>query len=105
MKKISLQTVVSVVVLVASVLAPHIAFAGTTMPWDTTLQKIADDLTGTTAFIVATLAIVGSGAAMMFMDLQGGAKRLIQAALGAGIALLAVSLLSALGFSKGIIIR
>ena len=63
-------------------------------PWAQTLKKIMDSLSGPVAYACAGIAIVVAGLAMAFLDLQGGAKKFVQAALGISIAFGAVTLLS-----------
>lgn len=69
-------------------------------PWADTLRKIMDSLDGPVAYACAGIAIVMSGLAMAFLDLQGGARKFIQAAIGISIAFGAVTLLSSF-FSFG----
>lgn len=63
-------------------------------PWAQTLQKIMDQMDGPVAYFAAGIAIVISGLSMAFLDLQGGAKKFVQAALGISIAFGTVTLLS-----------
>ncbi|MBN1683995.1 MAG: TrbC/VIRB2 family protein, partial [Gammaproteobacteria bacterium] len=63
-------------------------------PWAQTLKKIMDSMSGPVAYSCAGIAIVISGISMAFFDLQGGAKRFVQAALGISITFGAVTLLS-----------
>ncbi len=71
-------------------------FASTTdqYPWTVTLKKIMDSLSGPVAYACAGIAVVLAGLAMAFLDLQGGAKKFVQAALGISIAFGAVTIMS-----------
>ncbi len=74
-------------------------------PWAQTLKKIMDSLDGPVAYACAGIAIVMAGLAMAFLDLQGGAKKFVQAALGISIAFGAVTLLSTFfSFSGAVVI-
>ena len=83
------------------------AFASQTAiyPWAETLQKIRDSLSGPVAYAIAGIAVVGCGFAMAFMDLQGGAKKFVQVALGLSIAFGATTIIGSLlpGFSGAVI--
>jgi len=74
-------------------------------PWAQTLKKIMDSMSGPVAFSCAGIAIVVSGLSMAFLDLQGGAKKFIQAALGISIAFAATTLLTSFfSFSGAMVI-
>lgn len=73
--------------------------------WTQTLQRIFDSLRGPVAYTVAGIAIVVSGLVMAFTDLQGGAKRFIQAALGISIAFGSVTILATLFTFSGAVIN
>ncbi len=74
-------------------------------PWAQTLQKIMDSLAGPVAYFAGGSAIVLSGLAMAFMDLSGGAKKFVQAALGLSIAFGAVTLMSTFFSFSGAVIK
>ncbi len=65
-----------------------------TLPWEATLTKIMDSLDGPVAYACAGIAIVISGLGMAFLDLSGGAKKFVQAAVGISIAFGVVVLLN-----------
>lgn len=79
-------------------------------PWVVVLQKIMNSMTGPVAYACAGIAIVMAGLSMAFLDLQSGARKFVQAALGISIAFGATTLLSnfftvpntGLSFSMGI---
>jgi type IV secretory pathway VirB2 component (pilin) len=63
-------TMVFALLLLAFLIAPDIAHAagagGGTMPWDTPLTTLRNDLTGPVAFTLALLAFVVAGVALIF---------------------------------------
>lgn len=72
--------------------------------WENILDKISQSLTGPVAYAVAIIAIVLSGLVMAFADLQGGAKRFVQACCGLSIAFFAVQITTQfLGFSGALL--
>ena len=72
--------------------------------WESILDKISRSLTGPVAYAVAIIAIVMSGLVMAFADLQGGAKRFMQACCGLSIAFFAVQITTQfLGFSGALL--
>ncbi len=100
-QKISLQGMIIVVCLL-----PCAAFAAETgiNAWETILNKVASSLTGPVTYAISIIAIVMSGAVMAFADLQGGAKRFLQAVCGLSIAFFAAQITTQfLGFSGAVI--
>lgn len=92
--------------LLLILLSPTTVFAAQTgvNAWEEILSKISDSLTGPVAYAVAIIAIVISGLIMAFADMQGGAKRFVQACCGLSIAFFAVQITTQfLGFSGAII--
>lgn len=73
----------------ALVSAPELAAQ---MPWDTPLTTLRDALTGPTARLLAALGFFIAGGALVFMGLEGGAKKFAGAALGLSVMLGAVNL-------------
>lgn len=65
-------------------------------PWAQTLSKIQDSISGPVAYAIAGIAVVGCGFAMAFMDLQGGAKKFVQVALGLSVAFGAATIITSL---------
>ena len=63
-------------------------------PWATTLKQIMDSLSGPVAYALAGIMVVATGFIMAFADLQGGAKKGVQVALGISIAFGATTILS-----------
>jgi type IV secretion system protein TrbC len=65
---------------------------------------LSSSLTGSVAYSISLIAIVVCGLAMAFTDLQGGAKRFIQAACGLSIAFFSVQIVTSfLGFSGALV--
>lgn len=72
--------------------------------WETILQNIANSFTGPVAYSISIISIVSCGVTIAFADLQGGAKRFIQAACGLSIAFFAAQIVTGfIGFSGAVI--
>ena len=72
--------------------------SGPSMPWDAPLQVLLDNLQGTVARILVTVAVVITGLLFAFGESGGAFRRIFGIAFGAAIALSAVTVLSSLGF-------
>ncbi len=86
---------------VAVLVVPEIAHAtpsGPSMPWDAPLQTLLDNLQGTVARILVTVAVVITGLLFAFGESGGAFRRVFGIAFGAAIALGALTVLSSLGF-------
>ena len=86
---------------VAVLVAPEVAHAtpsGPSMPWDAPLQTLLDNLQGTVARILVTVAVVITGLLFAFGESGGAFRRIFGIAFGAAIALGALTVLSSLGF-------
>lgn len=75
------------------------AGGGATMPWDAPLTRLVNNLTGTTARLLVTVAVVGAGLLWAFTRNEEGLKKLGQIAFGGAIALGAATLMASLGFA------
>lgn len=85
---------------------PLYAFAAETgvNAWENILTKIADSLTGPVAYAISVMAIFTCGIIIAFADLQGGAKRFVQAACGISVAIFASQILTEFfGFSGAVL--
>ena len=72
--------------------------------WETILSRITASLTGPVAYSISIMAIFICGLVMAFADLQGGAKRFVQAACGISIAIFSAQILTGfLGFTGAVI--
>jgi len=95
---------INAVVLGAAVVVlalPDPAFAttsGPAMPWDAPLQTLLDNLQGTVARILVTVAVVITGLMFAFGESGGAFRRVFGIAFGAAIALGALTVLTSLGF-------
>jgi type IV secretion system protein TrbC len=86
-------------VLAALVSAPALATtSGPSMPWDAPLQTLLENLQGTVARILVTVAVVITGLLFAFGESGGAFRRVFGIAFGAAIALGALTVLSSLGF-------
>jgi type IV secretion system protein VirB2 len=75
------------------------AGAGAAMPWDQPLTRLVNNLTGTTARLLVTAAVVGAGLLWAFTRNEEGLKKLGQIAFGGAIALGAATMMANLGFA------
>ena len=75
------------------------AAAGAAMPWDAPLTRLVNNLTGPTARLLVTAAVVGAGLLWAFTRNEEGLKKLGQIAFGGAIALGAAALMANLGFA------
>lgn len=92
--------------LVLLLFSPLYALAAETgiNAWETILTDIADSLTGPVAYAISIMAIFLCGLVIAFADLQGGAKRFVQAACGISVAIFASQILTGfLGFSGAVL--
>ena len=88
------------------VLSAPAAFAttgGTSMPWDEPLIRIQENLTGPVASAVIIIAVALAGVMWALSDHGTGMRRVSQVSFGAGVALGAVSFVTALGFSGAVL--
>ena len=84
------------------VVTSPVAFAttgGTSMPWDEPLIRIQENLTGPVASAIIIIAVALAGVMWALSDHGTGMRRVSQVIFGAGVALGAVSFVTALGFS------
>ena len=92
-------------IVVLALALPNLAAASTAgppMPWDTGLQNLVDNLTGTVARLLVIAAIVIAGVAWAFTEHGTGGRRISQIVFGGAVALAAVSFLASLGFSGAV---
>lgn len=76
--------------------------AGSSMPWETPLQRILESIEGPVAKIIAVIIIIVTGLTLAFGDTSGGFRRLIQIVFGLSIAFAASSFfLSFFSFGGG----
>lgn len=97
------EKIISTIILLF-LTAPAFASQTAQYPWAVTLQKIQQSISGPVAYTLAGILIVGCGFMMAFADLQGGAKKAVQVALGVSIAFGATTILSSLFTFTGTVI-
>lgn len=76
---------------------------GTDLPWNTPLQNLLDNLTGSTARILAGIMLVVGGIVWGFTRNEEGAKRFGQAIVAIALMFGAVQIVNALAFAGGVI--
>ena len=76
---------------------------GTSMPWDEPLIRIQENLTGPVASAIIIIAVALAGVMWALSDHGTGMCRVSQVIFGAGVALGAVSFVTALGFSGAVV--
>jgi type IV secretion system protein VirB2 len=85
-----------------TLITSNIYAAETGMPWEGTLNKILNSLTGPVSKVVGVIAIVLAGFGIAFGESGGTMRKLFQIVLGLSIAFTASSLVVDLfGFSGG----
>jgi len=82
----------------------HAATAGGSLPWDTPLTTLRNDITGPVAFTISLLAMVACGAALVFGgEVNEFIRRLIMVVLVAAFLVGVTNLASALGITGAIV--
>jgi type IV secretion system protein VirB2 len=87
---------------------PHLALAssagGGSLPWDTPLTTLRNDITGPVAFTISLLAMVACGAALVFGgEVNEFIRRLIMVVLVAAFLVGVTNLAQALGITGAIV--
>jgi len=90
--------VIAVALAVADAVPCWAAPTGAAMPWDAPLTTILDNLQGTVARVLITIAVVLTGLLFAFGEAGGAFKKVFGIAFGGALALGALTFLSALGF-------
>lgn len=96
----------SITAIVITFFIPTLSWASTTgvNSWEKTLYSLSNSLTGPVAYAISLISIVACGLAMAFSDLQGGAKRFVQAACGLSIAFFSTQIITGfIGFSGAVV--
>ncbi len=89
-------------VAAALVLIVEPAFAtpsGASMPWDAPLTTLLNNLEGTVARVLITIAIVLTGLIFAFGEAGSGFRKVFGIAFGGALALGALTFMTALGFT------
>jgi type IV secretory pathway VirB2 component (pilin) len=76
---------------------------GTTMPWNTPMQTLLNNMTGPTARILVGIATAFSGYKWMFQSHEQGANNLARVTVGGAIALTAQTIISYASFGGALI--
>ncbi|MBN2722011.1 MAG: TrbC/VirB2 family protein [Campylobacterales bacterium] len=89
--------------LIMMLILTDMVFAGSGMPWDSALNKVTDAITGPVAGTIALVAVVGAGAALIFMGQEMGQfmKALVYVVIVGGIIVGASSIIGFLGGNTG----
>ncbi|MDR1966040.1 MAG: TrbC/VirB2 family protein [Synergistaceae bacterium] len=103
-KKVTGKKIRKVLLLMFSLTAVLLVFSGSafatsggSLPWDTPLGTLAEDLTGPVAGIVSLIAIVGAGAMLLFGgNIRGFMRTAVYLVLVIGLVVGAATLLKAL---------
>ena len=88
-------------------LASKAASASTSgsLPWDTPITTLTNDLTGPVATGVSVVALLAAGAALIFGEELGGiAKKALYVVLGVAFMVLGTKFLSALGLTGALVL-
>jgi type IV secretory pathway VirB2 component (pilin) len=84
--------------------AARAASAGGSLPWDTPLTTLKNDITGPVAFTISLLAMVAAGAALIFGgEINEFVRRIIMLVLVASFIVGVTNLASALGISGAMV--
>jgi type IV secretion system protein TrbC len=85
-------------------LAAHAASTGGSLPWDTPLTTLKNDLTGPVAFTISLLAMVACGAALVFGgEINEFVRRIIMLVLVCAFIVGVTNLASALGITGAVV--
>jgi type IV secretion system protein VirB2 len=85
-------------------IAAHAASAGGSLPWDTPLTTLKNDLTGPVAFTISLLAMVACGAALVFGgEINEFVRRIIMLVLVCAFIVGVTNLASALGITGAVV--
>jgi type IV secretory pathway VirB2 component (pilin) len=82
----------------------HAAAAGGSLPWDTPLQTLSNDIKGPVAFTIALLGLVATGAALLFGgEINEFIRRIIMVVMVISLLVFAANILSTL-FATGAVV-
>jgi type IV secretory pathway VirB2 component (pilin) len=85
-------------------LVAHAASTGGSLPWDTPLTTLKNDLTGPVAFTISLLAMVACGAALVFGgEINEFVRRIIMLVLVCAFIVGVTNLASALGITGAVV--
>jgi len=92
----------ALVLLVLCAVPAQAGTGGETLPWNTPLQKLLDNLTGTTGKAIAGLAVAAGGIVWALGHSEQALKKSGGILVGIGLLLGAPSLITTLGFSGAV---
>ncbi|HBZ70777.1 MAG TPA: conjugal transfer protein TrbC [Deltaproteobacteria bacterium] len=98
-QELLLRGATAVALVVGNAVPVCAAPTGAAMPWDAPLTTILDNLQGTVARVLITIAVVLTGLLFAFGEAGGAFKKVFGIAFGGALALGALTFLSALGFT------
>ncbi len=94
----------AVLLIVLPLAAAHASSAGGSLPWDTPLQTLSNDIKGPVAFTISLLGLVATGAALLFGgEINEFIRRIIMVVLVISLLVFAANILSTL-FSTGAVV-
>ena len=100
------RTILAIALLIVALpLVPaHAASAGGSLPWDTPLQTLSNDIKGPVAFTISLLGLVATGAALLFGgEINEFIRRIIMVVLVISLLVFAANILSTL-FATGAVV-
>jgi len=93
-----------VIAVLCHPIAAHAASTGGSLPWDTPLTTLKNDLTGPVAFTISLLAMVACGAALVFGgEINEFVRRIIMLVLVCAFIVGVTNLASALGITGAVV--
>jgi type IV secretory pathway VirB2 component (pilin) len=105
---LSTRTSIALAIVAAAIVLPfvpaHAASAGGSLPWDTPLQTLSNDIKGPVAFTISLLGLVATGAALLFGgEINEFIRRIIMVVLVISLLVFAANILSTL-FATGAVV-
>ena len=95
---------IAALVLVLPLVPAHAAATGGSLPWDTPLQTLSNDIKGPVAFTISLLGLVATGAALLFGgEINEFIRRIIMVVLVISLLVFAANILSTL-FATGAVV-
>jgi type IV secretion system protein TrbC len=93
-----------VIAVLSHPIAAHAASTGGSLPWETPLTTLKNDLTGPVAFTISLLAMVACGAALVFGgEINEFVRRIIMLVLVCAFIVGVTNLASALGITGAVV--
>jgi type IV secretion system protein VirB2 len=103
--RICVLLAVAALIVVLPFVPAHASAAGGSLPWDTPLQTLSNDIKGPVAFTIALLGLVATGAALLFGgEINEFIRRIIMVVMVISLLVFAANILSTL-FATGAVVR